>query len=163
MSDKSDEGTPVFARAARGDGSGVITIPAEMQEDARKVVLDNWTEWSLGYLWKCGHHPAELEHVAPSLRRVLAEWWDARNSFDRPEDHPRFFERGWEWNAFWKPSTTSINDLQNAAFQKGLDEGWDQAMNEFTAWQEAKRPTFCERIAAMFRRKTGPGSEPGGQ
>ena len=108
MSEIDDEKVRLFVRAARGDGSGIITMPKEMQQEARRVVLDNWTDWALSYLLECGHHPDEINHVAPSLRDVLAKWWDARNSFDTSDDPHQIFPEGRDWNVFWAPATAPI-------------------------------------------------------
>jgi hypothetical protein len=111
----------LFVRSARGDGSGIISMPAELQKEARDTVLDHWTEWSVAYLAECGHHPWELAHARPSLREALARWWDERNSFDTPEDAPQLFEAGREWRVFWRPSKAS---------PQAVDSGHDANVSE---------------------------------
>jgi hypothetical protein len=164
------EGACLFVRSARGDGSGVITMPADMQQEAREIVLSHWTDWSLAYLWQCGHHRDELAHVAPSLRDALTQWWDVRNSFDKPGDAPQCFHQGKQWNVFWKPSTASIdggkdlddqlpdndNDSERNIWQDGHLQGWDDAMIEVARQERVKRPNLRERLVSVFhRRKTG--------
>jgi hypothetical protein len=159
--DEQEQGESIFVRSARGDGTGIISMPAEMQEAARESVLANWTDWSLGYLFQCGHHYDELRQVSQSLHDVLAQWWDARNSFDRPEDEPQFFPEGKQWNVFWKPSTASINcnaeegesdEREQAIWRDGHEQGWNDCLHEWEAQEKLKRSGFCERIASWFRK-----------
>jgi hypothetical protein len=153
VSDENTQGERLFVRFARGDGSGIITMPDDMQENARAIVLDHWTAWSLAYLWQCGKHHDELIHVAWSLREVLAKWWDAHNSFCEVSSGARFYPEEKQWNAFWKPSTAAVHDPDHNRDASIYKQGWDDAVLEMTRQQAAKPPNICERISSIFRRK----------
>ena len=43
------------------------------------------------------------------------------------------------------------NDRERAVWQDGHEQGWNDAMLEFTRQQ---KPNLCDRIAAIFRRRT---------
>lgn len=132
-------------------------MPTDMQQEVREIVLNNWAEWSLSYLWQCGHHPDELTSVASSLRQVLGQWWDARNTFNTADDPPQFFEDGKQWNVFWKPSaaqaTAHDEGTERKVWQEGYDQGWRDAMLEVARMQNARMPNLCERMAAFFKGK----------
>jgi hypothetical protein len=163
--DEQKQGERLFARSARGDGSGIISMPVDMQEAAREVVLKHWTDWALEYLWQCGHHRDELTHVADSLHDVLGQWWDARNSFDKPDDPPQFFPEGKDWNVFWNPSDVPIKYKHEDGEEDDDDDdeeereerefwyslGWDGCLRTLEKKRKLKRPNLCERIASLVR------------
>src|SRR5579872_4046929 len=76
----------VWVREVRPDGRAIIWMEAEQQEASRATVLYEMTNVVLNYLYTCGNHPDELRDLGGSLAEVLAEWWDARNSFKDPRD-----------------------------------------------------------------------------
>jgi hypothetical protein len=152
--DEQEQGESIFVRSARGDGTGVITMHADMQKEAREVVLNHWTDWALEYLWQCGHHRDELTHVADSLHDVLGQWWDARNSFDKPGDPPQFFPEGKQWNVFWNPSNASCTseEEEDEEHEFWYSLGWDGCLHNLEKQKKLTRPNLCERIASLMRK-----------
>jgi len=46
------------------------------------------------------------------------------------------------------------NDREREVWQDGHEQGWNDCLHEWQEQDKLKRPNLCDRVAAIFRRRT---------